>query len=111
MEVSMRLRSLLFLFFIAVVPLAAPSPNTATLVVSVVDQAGAAVRDAKVSVTNSATGATRTIMSAGDGATTIPGLSLTGAYDVTVSKDGFGTEERKGILLRSGETATLRVKL
>jgi hypothetical protein len=107
----MRLRSLLFVFLTAALPLAAQSPNTATLVVNVVDQAGAAVKDAKVSVTNSATGAVRTILSAGDGTTTIPGLSLTGAYDVTVSKEGFGTEERRDIVLRSGETATLRVKL
>src|SRR5213075_210038 len=47
----------------------------------------------------------------GEGSATIPALSLTGTYTVKVSKDGFGTEERKNISLRSGETATLTVTL
>src|SRR5262249_51769693 len=34
-----------------------------------------------------------------------------GAYTVTVAKSGFSTEELKEIALRSGETATLNVKL
>jgi hypothetical protein len=38
-------------------------------------------------------------------------LSLTGTYTVTVSKPGFGDETRSGITLRSGEMATLKVKL
>lgn len=35
----------------------------------------------------------------------------TGTYTVAVSKPGFSPEARKGITLRAGETATLRVKL
>jgi hypothetical protein len=92
-------------------PLAAQSPNTATIVVLVVDQAGAAVSDAQISLVNSATGAVRHAVSGSDGSATIPALSLTGTYTVVVSKDGFGKEERKDIALRSGETAILRVKL
>src|SRR4029078_1688667 len=42
---------------------------------------------------------------------TVPALSLTGTYTVGVSKVGFGDEELKDITLRSGETATLTVKL
>src|SRR5205085_854671 len=42
---------------------------------------------------------------------TIAGLSLTGTYTVSISKQGFGNEERKEIALRSGETATLKVTL
>ena len=38
-------------------------------------------------------------------------MSLTGSYTVSVSKQGFGTEERNDVTLRAGETATLRVKL
>ena len=50
--------------------------------------------------------------SAADGGiATIPALSLTGTYTVTISKDGFGTEDLKDIALRSGEAASLTVKL
>jgi len=87
------------------------TPNTGAIVVVATDQNGAVVPDAKVSVTNSATGATRDAVTGSDGSATIPALSLTGAYTVTVSKSGFANEERKDITLRSGETATLRVSL
>ena len=43
-----------FSAFIAA-PLAAQSPNTATMIIVAVDQAGAVVKDAKVSVMNTAT--------------------------------------------------------
>src|SRR4051812_38920398 len=69
-------------------PMAAQSPNTATMIVIVTDQTGAMVKDAKVSVTNSATGSVREAMSASDGSVTVPALSLTGTYTVSVSKAG-----------------------
>ena len=89
----------------------AQTPNTGSIVVVAVDQNGAVLRDAKVSVTNSATGAVRDAVTGSDGSATVPALSLTGTYTVMVSKDGFGDETRKDITLRSGETATLRVTL
>jgi len=108
----MRLRIALALAFSFIaLTLCAQSPNTATLVVMVTDPAGAAVNDAKISVVNSATGASRDLATGIDGSATIPALSLTGTYNVIVSKEGFGSEERKNIELRSGETATLKVKL
>src|SRR5258705_906786 len=102
---------LIAFFAVLVVPVAAQSPNTATMIVVVVDQAGAVVKDAKVSVVNTATGASREALSDDDGIITLPALSLTGTYTVSVSKDGFGNEERKEITLRSGESATLKVTL
>jgi hypothetical protein len=92
-------------------PASAQSPNTATITVVVVDQAGAVVKDAKVSVVNTATGAVREAVSGTDGSATFSALALTGTYTVSVSREGFGNEERKDITLRSGETATLKVKL
>jgi hypothetical protein len=89
----------------------AQSPNTAAMVVVVTDQNGAVVRDAKISVVNNATGGARATVSGGDGSATITALPLTGTYTVGVSKEGFGTEELKDITLRSGETATVKVKL
>jgi len=102
---------LLALFTLFVIPLAAQSPNTATMIVVVVDQNGAVLTDAKVSVVNNATGAQREALSGGDGGATIPGLSITGTYTVSVSKEGFGNEERSGIALLSGETAKVKVTL
>jgi hypothetical protein len=102
---------LIALFVCIVVRVAAQSPNTATMIIVVVDQAGAVVKDAKVSVVNTATGATREALSDSDGIVTFPALSLTGNYTVTVSKEGFGNEERKDITLRSGESATLKMML
>src|SRR6187397_885182 len=90
---------------------AAQSPNNASIVVLVIDQTGAVIRDAKVSVTNNQTGAVREAMSGADGSASFPALSLTGTYSVSVSKQGFGDESRNDITLRSSETATLKVKL
>jgi hypothetical protein len=109
-RLSLPLLLIAILVFIAT-PLAAQSPNTASMIVTVVDQNGAVVKDAKVSVVNNATGATRETVSGSDGSVTIPALSLTGTYTVSLSKEGFGNEERKDITLRSGETATLKVTL
>src|SRR5262249_51354118 len=92
-------------------PVAAQSPNTSSLMVVVVDQTGAVINDARISVLNDATGATREAVSGSDGIANIPGLSLTGTYTVSVSKEGFANEERKEIALRSGDIATLKVAL
>ena len=89
----------------------AQSPNTASIVVVAQDQNGALVRDAKVSVVNDATGALREAVTGSDGSATVAALSLTGTYTVSVSKDGFATEQRKDITLRSGETAKITVAL
>src|SRR3954469_7474095 len=99
------------LLLLLAVPLAAQSPNTATMIVVVVDQTGAVVPGAHVSIVNTATGATREANSGSDGRATIAALPLTGSYSVRVSKSGFGKEERNDITLRSGETATLKVNL
>src|SRR5215475_5945395 len=95
---------LITLFIFTAAPASAQSPNTATMIVVVVDQTGAVVKGAKVLVVNAATGAAREAVSGSDGSATIQALSLTGSYTVSVSKEGFGAEERKDITLRSGET-------
>ena len=92
-------------------PVLAQSPNTSTIVVLVTDQSGATVSDASVVVTNNQTGAVREVVSASDGSATMSALPLTGTYTIVVSRQGFAREERSGVALRAGETATLRVKL
>ena len=106
-----RVLTVLMVLMVLGAPAHAQSPNTATIVVLATDQSGLVVKDATVSVTNNKTGAVREAVSGGDGSATIPALSLTGTYTVNVSKQGFGSEERKDITLRAGETATLKVKL
>src|SRR2546423_2936770 len=106
----MRMRYMISVSMIVLVlftAAAAQSPNTSSMVVVVADQNGAVVKDAKVSVVNTATGAIREAESGDNGTVTISALPLTGSYTVTVSKDGFGAEELKDITLRSSETATL----
>jgi len=88
---------------------AGQSPNTASMIVTVVDQNGAVVRGAKVSVVNTSTGATREAVSGSEGTATIAALSLTGNYKVTVTMTGFTAEEVTGLTLRAGETAAVKV--
>src|SRR5215467_14291381 len=88
-------------------PIAAQSPNTATMIVVVTDETGAIVKDAKVSVTNSATGALREAISGSEGSATVPALSLTGTYTVSVPNPAFDTEERKEITLRAGRNGNI----
>src|SRR5690348_12717882 len=109
----MRIKYLLSLLLLSVFTTftAAQSPNTATMIVVVADQTGAVVPGARVTVLNVATGASREAVSDSDGRATFAALSLTGTYKVTVAREGFGTEERQDLTLRSGETATLKVAL
>ncbi|MFN2578565.1 MAG: carboxypeptidase regulatory-like domain-containing protein [Pyrinomonadaceae bacterium] len=87
------------------------SPNTASLIVTVVDQNGAVVRSAAVSVVNTATGATREAISGDEGTATIAALPLMGEYKVTVTMTGFTRQNVFGLTLRAGETASVKVKL
>ena len=105
------LLSLLLLLCAFVKFTAAQSPNTATMIVIVTDQSGAVVTDARVTILNSATGDSREAVSGSDGRATFAALSLTGTYKITVAREGFGTEERQDLTLRSGETAMLKVTL
>jgi hypothetical protein len=103
-----------FVFFVVpsfVVPAFAQSPNTATLIVTVVDQSGGVVQGAQVSVVNSATGAVRESTSGAEGSVTLPALPIGGAYTITVAKAGFTAEALKDVELRAGETATVHVGL
>jgi hypothetical protein len=95
----------------SVVPARAQTPNTATLLVTVVDQNDATVTGAKVSANNLANGTVREAVSGLDGSALIAALSINGAYNVTVSKQGFVTAAVNEISLRAGETAGVRVKL
>src|SRR4051812_12864085 len=98
---------------LAASPLAAfaQSPNTGTLVVVAVDQTGAVLPGAQVELKNSATGEQRHAVTGGDGIATVPALALNGSYELEVSEAGFKAAKIKGVVLRPGETATVRATL
>ena len=82
MKTYVSSRLLFALLLLIAVPLAAQSPNTATMIVVVVDQTGSVINDAHVSVINTATGASREANSGSDGRATIAALPLTGSSGV-----------------------------
>ena len=102
---------LAFLVVLAPVPAFSQTPNTAALVVAVVDQTGGVVSDARVRVINRETGATRDAASNADGLATIGALPLTGTYTIDVQKAGFTAEDVTDLNLRAQETATVKVTL
>ena len=107
----MKTLSAILTLMLCAAPLFAQSPNNSTIVVLVIDQSGAVVTDARVSVANNQTGAVRDVVSGSDGSATITALPLTGTYRVLVSKQGFSDERLDDVTLRAGETATLKVRL
>ena len=72
----------------------------------VTDTSKAAVSGAAVVVRNLDTGNTRTITTAADGRYTAPSVPV-GHYFVTVSRDGFATQQRSGITLVVGQSIQL----
>ena len=90
--------------------LAQSQATTGVIEGTVVDESGAAIPGAAVSLRNTATNFERTAESNADGR--FRGLLLPlGPYRVTVSKAGFGTLVREGLELQVGQTINLPVTL
>ena len=111
MKVVLRVCFALIYLAGAALPALAQTPNTATLTVVVLDQTGAAVKDAKVTIINNSTGASRDAMSGADGSATTSGLSVGGLYTVRVAKQGFTADDVTNLTLLAGQSAAVRVKL
>src|SRR5262245_57584937 len=111
MKVVLRVCLALILLASAALPALAQTPNTATLTVVVLDQTGGAVKDAKVTIINNSTGASRDAMSGADGSATTPGLPVVGLYTVRVTKQGFTADDDTNLTLLAGQSAAVRVKL
>ncbi len=107
----MRRATLLILCLLGAASSFAQSPNTSTIIVVAVDASGAVVRDAAVSVVNAQTGTRREGITGSGGFATIAALPLTGTYTISVTKSGFAADEVRGVVLRAGDTATVRVRL
>jgi len=74
------------------------------------DSAGLAVPGAAVKVTQTATGAVRTVSSGADGAFVLPNLPI-GPYVLEVAKDGFSKYVQSGIVLQVDTNPTIDAAL
>ena len=83
--------------------------QTAQIQGVVVDTSGSAVPEAAVKVTQTNTGAVRTVMSAADGNYVIAELPI-GPYRLEVSKDGFTTYVQTGIVLQVATNPTIDIQ-
>ena len=77
---------------------------------TVLDQTGAAVPDAVITITNIETGATRTVSTDESGIYRFPLLPL-GTYRITSEAANFKRLVREGIILATGQTATIDIQL
>ncbi len=84
--------------------------QTAELNGKVTDQSGAVLPGVTVTVTQTATGLTRTVVTDGDGSYVFSSLP-TGPYRLEASLQGFRTYAQTGIVLQVGGTPTLNVAL
>jgi len=86
------------------------SYDTATLKGIIYDPNGGVVPGATVTVTNPATGVTRTVKSGGEGTYQVPALPP-GTYEVTVEAAGFSKAIAKNIGLTVGEAVPYDIRL
>ncbi len=76
--------------------------STGSITGTVLDNTGAVISGAQVSVSDPSTGFRRNVNSNGDGNYLVSGLAA-GTYDVTVTSPGFKKYEAKKVILRVGE--------
>jgi hypothetical protein len=88
----------------------AQTGNTGKLTGAVTDQSRAIVPAASVEVVNEATAERRMVSAGEDGVYSVP-LLPPGTYKVKVSKEGFKTAVRSGVIVNVTETTTLPVEL
>ncbi|HEX3554786.1 MAG TPA: TonB-dependent receptor [Thermoanaerobaculia bacterium] len=99
------------LFLLLLAAAQAQTPGIGAIRGQVRDQAGAPVAGAEVTVSNLATGFSRTARTDAQGLYTIPELPLTGTWRIRVAHERLAPQERAGIQLRGGQTAAIDVVL
>jgi hypothetical protein len=82
----------------------------ATIVGTVTDPSGAAVPNAKVTVTNTETGLIHNVTTSDSGQYVLPELRI-GHYDAKVEASGFKAAERKGVVLQVGDRQRLDFRM
>jgi hypothetical protein len=98
------------LLFLLVGHLAYAQSATGDIQGTVVDQSGAVLPGVTVTVTNTATGVQRELVTDTEGRFTAPGLQV-GPYEVTAALQGFATRRQENLRVQIGETNTLRLEL
>jgi hypothetical protein len=85
--------------------------NNAQIHGIVQDPTGAAVSGAQVKATQLDTGHTQQTISGADGAYTLPGLPIGGAYSIEVTASGFETYKQSGIVLTVGSNVEVNTQV
>src|SRR5262245_21119678 len=91
-------------------PVLAQTASTGALAGAITDPNRAMVANVKVTVTNEATGESRTVVTGPDGQYRAP-LLPPGAYRLEAGRDGFKTATRSGVSVVVTETVTLNLQL
>src|SRR5262245_51628079 len=84
--------------------------DTASLFGTITDAQAALVPGARVTITNPATGLTRTVVTDSNGGYVFPLLPV-GSYSLSVEQTGFRKYERRNILLQANENVGVDVAL
>lgn len=108
----MQMKSLLgaFLCLLGACALAWGQANTAQITGSVKDESGLAVPGAAVKATQTATGATRAIISGPDGSFILANLPI-GPWMVEITKSGFSKFVESGIVLQVASNTVVDASL
>src|SRR5262245_28463598 len=93
------------------VRLEAQTPATGTVRGLVTDGSGSAVAGATITLTNLSTGVTRTATTDAQGAYAIADVPLTGRFQLTAAREGFGPQEQGPFSLAGSQTARFDVTL
>lgn len=96
---------------LSLAPLLVWGQATATIVGRVSDSSGAVLSQAKITARNTQTGLERSTESTQTGDFELPLLPITGVYNLSVSHDGFQTQELTGIVLQVDQRARFDVAL
>src|SRR5579863_5597483 len=107
-QVSRRIQVLLSFLMLACLSVWGQANSELTGIVT--DQTGAVVPDAKITITDPATGSSKTTTSGGTGLYDIPGLNPAN-YNMKVSAKGFQRYAQNGIVVNVSQTARADVKL
>jgi len=90
--------------------LAGQAAGNASLQGNIVDQTGAVIPDAAITLTNSATSVTRAAVSDTKGQYSFPNTAV-GTYNLSVTKSGFQTYTQTGIVLEVGSAISINVPM
>jgi hypothetical protein len=101
-----RFAASLALCLFAVVAPALAQQTTGIIIGRILDDQGAAIPGATVSVTNPSTGFNRTAVSDAEGVYRLSALPV-GNYDLNVELPGFTSVDQKGVIVNVGQTITL----